>query len=65
MDMLDVVTLLEDLTAEGLKKGDQGVIIDIFQEPTLAYEVEFCDSEGRTVAQVTLTSEQMKVVRHE
>lgn len=57
---LDVVVLTEDLPNEGLTKGMVGTIIMIFQTPTLAYLVEFCDDEGRTIAMPALLPAQVK-----
>lgn len=51
---LDVVILAEDLPDEGLTKGMIGTIVMVFETPTLAYLVEFCDEEGRTIALPTL-----------
>jgi Domain of unknown function (DUF4926) len=55
----DAVVLDVDLPANGLKKGTIGTIVHIFTEPRLAYEVEFCDGEGRIVAQLPLPPEQV------
>ncbi|MFS7158712.1 DUF4926 domain-containing protein [Serratia proteamaculans] len=27
----------------------EGVVIDVYTEPVMPYEVEFCDKEGRTI----------------
>lgn len=56
---LDVVVLAEDLPDEGLTKGMIGTIVHVFEEPALAYLVEFCDEEGRTIALPTLLPVQL------
>lgn len=56
----DVVTLVVDLPEENLHRGMKGAIVDVYSHPYEAYEVEFCDDEGRTVAQLALTPEQIK-----
>lgn len=55
----DVVTLKVDMPEENLYRGMQGVVIDVYERPEKAYEVEFCDTEGRTISQVALLPEQI------
>ncbi|MHB8627869.1 MAG: DUF4926 domain-containing protein [Aggregatilineales bacterium] len=57
MKLYDMVALLEDLPAEGLKRGQVGTIVEIWQ-PDI-YEVEFADTRGITYAMVALRSEQL------
>jgi hypothetical protein len=63
LEELDVVTLLADLPAEGLKAGAVGAVVHVFHKPTPAYEVEFVDPDGATTAMVTLTGDQVRAVR--
>lgn len=56
---LDVVILAEDLPDEGLTKGMSGTIVIVFTNPELAYLVEFCDEEGRTIAMPALLPDQL------
>jgi hypothetical protein len=44
----DVVRLTSDLPEEGLQAGAEGTIIEVYEKPEPAYEVEFTD--GTTVA---------------
>ena len=60
MEELDVVTLLTDLPAEGLKAGAVGAVVHVFRRPDLAYEVEFVEPDGTTAAMVTLTADQVR-----
>jgi hypothetical protein len=55
----DVVRLKTDISSENLKAGARGTILLVYDEPALprAYEIEFLDSEGKTVAILTLTEE--------
>jgi len=55
----DVVTLKVDVPEENLYRGMKGVVIDIYEKPEKAYEVEFCDSEGRTISQIALLPDQI------
>jgi len=57
--LLDVVTLAEDVPKDGLVAGMIGTIVDVYTKPTEAYEVEFCDSQGRTVALLALLPDQL------
>jgi Domain of unknown function (DUF4926) len=46
--MFDVVRLTTDLPEDGLTAGAEGTIIEVYEKPEPAYEVEFTD--GTTVA---------------
>ena len=63
MDINDVVVLKTDLPAENLVKGMRGVIVFVFDDPELAYEVEFCNDKGETLAQVALKPELLEMVK--
>lgn len=62
MQELDVVALVADLPAQGLRAGQMGTIVHVFHQPRLAYEVEFVDDEGETVAMVPLEPAQIRAV---
>ncbi|UXA70869.1 DUF4926 domain-containing protein [Xanthomonas prunicola] len=47
--MLDVVALAEDMPEDGLKAGMVGSIVEVYESPAEAYEVEFCDPQGREI----------------
>ncbi len=51
---LDVVKLRNDRDDVGLKKGAIGAVLMIHSADPVAYEVEFCDSKGMTLALLTL-----------
>ena len=51
---LDVVVLERDLPASGLKRGDLGAVVELYEPDGL--EVEFVTASGRTEALVTLTA---------
>lgn len=48
MKIFDVVRLVVDLPEEGLRVGDEGTIVEVYETPEPAYEVEFTD--GTTAA---------------
>ncbi|WP_433461191.1 DUF4926 domain-containing protein [Micromonospora sp. CA-248212] len=54
-----MVELREAIPGEGLPAGTVGTVVHIFSGPPAAYEVEFTDADGRTVAMVTLRADQL------
>jgi len=50
---LDIVVLQKDLPAHRLQRGDLGTIVHVYPQGDL-YEVEFLQSDGRTIAVTTL-----------
>ena len=61
--LLDGVAKLVDKPSEGLVIGQVGMVVEVF-EPNV-FEVEFLDSNGRTVAVVELPRAELLVLRHE
>ncbi|WP_406070320.1 DUF4926 domain-containing protein [Micromonospora sp. NBC_01638] len=59
LELYDVVELREAIPGEQLPAGAVGTVVHIFRGPPTAYEVEFADADGRTVAMVTLRAEQV------
>ena len=55
--LLDAVALLEDLPERRLKRGEVGTIVEILAPRV--YEVEFCDDDGRTYAELALRGDQL------
>ncbi len=53
MTELDTVVLTHDITDKGLKEGDMGAIVQVY-DGGKAFEVEFVTAEGKTVALMTL-----------
>jgi hypothetical protein len=62
VELYDTVRLLADLPGEGLAAGAIGAVVHVFDKPSLAYEVEFTDQNGRTIALITLTPGQLHLV---
>ncbi len=66
-ELLDVVELLVDVPAVGLKVGDLGTIVEEYgdqQDPSAdhcAYEIEFANTDGETIALQTLEAQQFVV----
>ena len=59
----DVVKINCDLSGKVLN-GSTGVIVMVFEQPYLAYEVEFLDEEGYTIDILTVTPEQIGEVTY-
>jgi hypothetical protein len=59
-EWLDVVELLVDLPECNLQSGELGTIVEVYDNR--AYEVEFADVEGATLALRALEPEQFVVV---
>jgi hypothetical protein len=60
---LDVVALLEDKPSERLVAGQVGTVVEMLAPGV--YEVEFLDSNGRTVAICELKRSELLVLKHE
>lgn len=63
MKILDHVRLLHDIPLRNLKRGMTGTIVEVFDKPNRAYEVEFSDENGVTVAQLALQPNEIELVR--
>lgn len=62
MKQFDTVALVRDLPEFDMIAGTVGTIIDAYQEPAAAFEVESCDAQGRTIAQVVLPPGDLRLV---
>lgn len=60
---LDTVVLNRDLPEQGLRSGDLGAVVQVYD--TDAVEVEFVTASGRTQALVTLTTRDVRSVSDE
>lgn len=61
--LLDTVALLEDLPERKLRRGEVGTVVEILAPD--AYEVEFCDDEGQTYAELALRGEQIVALHNQ
>jgi hypothetical protein len=57
------VRLKKDLPGENLSIGAKGVVLIVYEVPDLprAYEVEFLDKDGYTLALLTLTDDDIEI----
>ena len=58
--MLDTLVLEKDLADYGLKKGDVGAVVEVYEPDGL--EVEFVTGSGKTQALVTLKVTDVRTV---
>lgn len=61
--LLDVVALLGDKPAEGLASGQVGTVVEVLASD--AFEVEFLDANGRTIALGEFHRNELLLLRHE
>lgn len=58
---LDTVVLTHDIDAHSLKEGDIGAVVHCYTDGE-AFEVEFVTAEGKTVAVLTLSSADIRLM---
>jgi hypothetical protein len=61
--LLDVVALLGDKPAEALVAGQVGTVVEVLAPGV--FEVEFLDSQGRTVGLAELKRAELLALKHE
>ncbi len=59
---LDTVALTHDILEYGLMESDLGAVVHVYKDGE-AYEVEFVTAEGKTVAVLTLTNRDVRLMR--
>jgi hypothetical protein len=59
-NLLQTVVLDRDLPDKGLRKGDLGAVVNVYEPDGL--EVEFVSASGKTEALVTLTAGDVRAV---
>jgi hypothetical protein len=62
IEELEIVALNHDLPSAGLKAGDKGTVVMVFNDGE-AYEVEFVSPDGCTLALETLRAGEVRPVR--
>lgn len=58
---LDTVVLTHDIVEHGLQQGDIGAIVHSYNDGA-AFEVEFVTADGKTVALLTLSHEDIRPI---
>ena len=59
--LFDVVALTSPAPEHGLVAGKTGTIVEVYDAPREAYEVEFIDEDGYTLAVFPLTPDEFEV----
>lgn len=59
---LDAVVLTHDIKEHGLTAGDIGAVVHCYSDSG-AYEVEFVTAEGKTIAVLTLSIGDIRLMR--
>lgn len=59
---LETVILTRDIKKDGLRKGDMGAVVNVYDGGKAA-EVEFVTAVGKTVALVTLTQSDIRDIK--
>jgi hypothetical protein len=62
--LLDIVALTVDLPEYNLWRGQVGTVVEILANGA-AFEVEFCDRNGRTYESLGLRQDQIMVLHYE
>ena len=60
LKLLETVIATVNVPDHGILAGDLGTVVEIYTTPTLAYEVEFVNTDGSTRALVTLAPDQIR-----
>lgn len=58
---LDTAVLIHDIEEYGLKEGDIGTVVHCYSDGN-AYEVEFVSADGRTIAVITMTHADIRLM---
>ena len=61
IQLLDVVALTASIPEYDLHRGQVGTVVDILADGQ-AFEVEFCDREGRTYESIGLRPDQFMIL---
>lgn len=61
--LLDVVALMKPISAQGLRKGQVGTVVEILDKGV--FEVEFCDRQGRSLAILPVRQQDLLQLKYE
>ncbi len=59
---LETVVLKSNIEKYGLKQGDIGTVVHVYNNGGQAIEVEFIAATGKTIAVLTLTSDDIRTM---
>ena len=63
IEELDLVVLTHDIEGHDLKSSDVGTVVHCYDD-NIEFEVEFITAEGKTIAVLTLTIEDIRSFDH-
>jgi Domain of unknown function (DUF4926) len=63
IQLLEVVALTVDFPEVNLRRGQVGTVVELLDDGK-AFEVEFCDRNGRTHALLALRPDQVMLLRY-
>ena len=55
--VLDTVALIQDIPSRKLRRGEVGTVVEVLAPDV--FEVEFCDDEGQTYAELAIRGSQL------
>ena len=58
--LLDTIIVTINVHDQKILAGDLGTIVEVYTKPTLAYEVEFVNTDGTARALLTLAPDQIR-----
>ena len=61
LKLLDVVALVKDIPELGLNRDQEGTILEVYQNG-VAFEIDFVDDQGKTIALETIQAEYLKLI---
>lgn len=61
--VLDIVALLKDMPGKKLLRGQIGTIVEQYSDTD--FEVEFSDNSGKTIAMLTLSTDDVMLLHNE
>ncbi|MDP4585307.1 MAG: DUF4926 domain-containing protein, partial [Verrucomicrobiales bacterium] len=62
LDLLEVIALTEDLPEAGLFAGQVGTVVEKLADGV--FEIEFCDDQGRTYAELAAPEKTLMRLRY-
>ena len=60
--LLDVVALLKEIPEKKLRRGQIGTVVECYTDTD--FEVEFSDNNGKTIAMLTLTTDDVMLLHN-
>ncbi len=61
-ELLETIIVTEDLLEHQVLAGDLGTVVEVYESPELAYEVEFVNPDGSTRALLTVRPDQVRTL---